>query len=114
MTSLHLIVLRCADIERSRAFYKALGLSLVSEQHDRGPRHYSCTMGDIVMELYPLGKSEPTAGVRLGLRVRDIREVVAAVRAAQVGEVLDLTEHGPLSAVVQDPDGHKIQLDEGA
>jgi lactoylglutathione lyase len=110
--SLHLVVLRCADIERSHAFYTALGLSLVPEQHDGGPRHYSCTMGEVLLELYPLGKGRPTAGARIGLSVSNVREVVAAVRAAQVGEVLGVAEQGLLSAVVQDPDGHKVELNQ--
>jgi catechol 2,3-dioxygenase-like lactoylglutathione lyase family enzyme len=41
MATLDHVVLRCADLERSRAFYEALGLTVVPEQHGAGPAHFS-------------------------------------------------------------------------
>ncbi len=100
------LVLRCADIERSRIFYEALGLTLVAEQHGSGSRHYACRIGGIVLELYPL-QAEQSSGARLGLRVADPDAVIVAVRAAG-GEVVRVDAGGVL---VRDPDGHKIHLE---
>jgi catechol 2,3-dioxygenase-like lactoylglutathione lyase family enzyme len=109
--SVSLVVLRCANLELSRAFYAALGLTLISEKHGSGPDHYSCTLGDLVLEFYPLGRSAGTSGLRIGFRVPSVSVAVAAIRDAKVGEVLSLGD-APPSAVVQDPDGHKLQLEE--
>ena len=58
------IVVRCADIERSREFYNALGLALVREQHGNGTVHYASDLGGAVLELYP-SIGQPTAGLRI-------------------------------------------------
>src|SRR5690606_35870227 len=47
-----LLVLRCADIDASRAFYEALGAHFVEAKHGEGPRHYAATLGGITHELY--------------------------------------------------------------
>src|SRR6185436_14374387 len=70
MPALAYVVLRCSDLERSRRFYEALGLALRAEQHGAGATHYSMTLGDVVIELYPV-QAEPSVGVRVGLRVAD-------------------------------------------
>jgi lactoylglutathione lyase len=102
---LSLLVLRCADLERSREFYSALGLTLVAEQHDQGPLHYSITLGTTVLELYPF-TDERTSGVRIGLGSEDPEKTVAAVRLL-CGVVVQ-TMNG--EAVVRDPDGHVIHI----
>ena len=85
-----LIVLRCADLERSVAFYAALGLTVTREQHGTGPVHFSCTLDHgVVLELYPRGGRD-TSGLRLGLRVDD-----------------GIAGKG---TVVTDPDGHQLEL----
>jgi catechol 2,3-dioxygenase-like lactoylglutathione lyase family enzyme len=103
VSGLTLVVLRCADLERSRRFYEALGLTMVSEQHGAGPRHYSARVGEIVLEFYP-DAGGSTRGLRLGLRLTDLAAAVSAL--AEIGVVLR-----PGSPVtVDDPDGHRIEL----
>jgi catechol-2,3-dioxygenase len=41
---INLIVIRVSDIDRSAAFYRALGLVLVKERHGTGPEHYSADL----------------------------------------------------------------------
>jgi catechol 2,3-dioxygenase-like lactoylglutathione lyase family enzyme len=48
---LTLIVLGCVDLELSRRFYEALGMSFVEEKHGSGPHHYACTLAETVLEL---------------------------------------------------------------
>jgi catechol 2,3-dioxygenase-like lactoylglutathione lyase family enzyme len=81
------LVLRCGDLERSRAFYSALGLALVCERHGRGVQHYSCNLGTMVLELYP-SRGRNGAVVRLGLRVPSVARAIEGAR--QVGaEIAD-------------------------
>ena len=105
MTSLSLIVLRCRDLEASREFFSALGAEFNPEQHSTGPRHYSCTLGGVVLELYPAG-SRNTSDVRLGFVVRDLARTLEQVRHIG-GTVLS---ESAAQAVVVDPDGHKLEL----
>ena len=100
---LTLVVIRSADLERSRRFYEALGLTLVPEQHGAGPRHYSVRVGQTVLEFYP-DASGSTRGLRLGLQVVDLPAAVSAL--AEIGAV-----PRPGSPVtVDDPDGHRLEL----
>ena len=53
MRNLNLLVLRCRELERTKAFYTLFGLNFVKEQHAAGPEHY-CATDDVGMfELYP-------------------------------------------------------------
>lgn len=108
---LETVVLRCGDLERSRAFYEAIGLRFVEEQHGNGARHYACTLGPVVLELYPLvGRS--SAGLRLGLRRERVEDAIAAV-SAMGAEIVRVRRDGPcVTAVIRDPDGHEIALTE--
>ena len=102
------IVLRCADIERSRAFYEAtLGVVAREEQHGKGPRHYSFRLDGAILELYPRGERE-IGGLRFGLRVVDLTATLASAQRA--GGRIVRTASGDVSAVLEDPDGHKIEL----
>jgi catechol 2,3-dioxygenase-like lactoylglutathione lyase family enzyme len=103
---LTLVVLRVADLERSRSFYECLGLHFTEEQHGSGPRHLSTTVGGTVLELYPTGTAT-TTGTRIGLAVADLDQVVDRVGDAVVGQ---RTDRGTKPIVVVDPDGHKIEL----
>lgn len=103
------IVIRCRDLDRSRAFHEALGMAFAREQHGRGPLHYACRLGTVVLELYP-ATGEASAPIRIGLRVRDVRNTLAAAKAAGGTVVRDHTDADEPSAVVRDPDGHEIAL----
>ena len=97
------MVLRCSDLERSRAFYEALGFTLTSEQHGSGPRHYSTRVGQTVLELYP-DASGSTRGLRLGLRLVDVPAAISAV--VEMGVVL----RPGSPPTIDDPDGHRLEL----
>ena len=99
MTSLSLLVLRCADIEMSKQFYSTLGLSFTLEKHGSGPEHYACVLDGTVIELYPR-KEDITDKTRLGFHVHDLETIASALGAA--------TKEG--YAVVKDPDGRNVEL----
>ena len=104
-----LVVMRVADLSASRHFYEGLGLTFVEEQHGRGPEHLSTVLGGVVFELYPLRSGSSTAGLRLGLRVVDLDAITR-----QLGEAVlsDSDRDGDRLVVIQDPDGHKVELTE--
>src|SRR2546426_1675331 len=79
--AISLVVLRSADVERARVFYEALGLRLTEEQHRDGPRHYSATLGAVVLEIYPRSNLD-TRGLRLGLVVSDLTASVVVSMSA--------------------------------
>jgi lactoylglutathione lyase len=101
ITDLALLVLRCSDLAASKACFEALGLAFHAEKHGASPEHWSCRIGDTVLELYPA--SQPfSPSERLGFRVLDVAAAVAAAVAA--GGRSEGTR------VVLDPDGRKIEL----
>jgi lactoylglutathione lyase len=98
------LVLRCADLEISKTWFEALGLSTTREQHQGGPVHYSIAIGDLVLELYPL-RERATSGLRIGLHVQEPRMKLKS--ALLVGGKLLANE---LTLLVEDPDGHTFEL----
>jgi lactoylglutathione lyase len=106
-TAITLVVLRCADIVMSKRFYEALGLQFSAERHGAGTEHWSCQIGEVVLELYPADQRRPSVG-RLGFRVGDVRASLEALSAA--GGVVCERSDAARRAVVADPDGTRIEL----
>jgi catechol 2,3-dioxygenase-like lactoylglutathione lyase family enzyme len=97
----------------SKRFYEALGLKFVAEQHSSGPQHWSSTIEDIVLELYPSGQRGPTVG-RLGFRVHDVATAVAGALSAGGSVPAKGNSAQASGAVVIDPDGNTIELSPAA
>ena len=113
VSAVTLLVLRCSDVELARVFYEVLGLQLVAEQHSGGPRHYSANLAGTLLELYPRADLD-TRGLRIGFRVDNVSAAVAGLAKAG-GRVLRFDALAkPAFALVEDPDGHKIELTEAA
>lgn len=108
--SLSLLVLQCGDIEAARRYYGLLGLKFVEEQHGEGPRHYAANLGSMVLEIYPC-QGKPNAPSRLGFRVAELDTVLSMLRR-QGQPILREGKDSPWGrrALVQDPDGNKIEL----
>ena len=113
--ALSLIVIRVADIDRSAAFYSALGFTFEREQHGSGPKHYSTMANNIVFELYPASGRFPVTTLRMGFFVSSIDAVLQVWRQSDC-KVLSEPKDSPwgLHAVVADPDGHRIELTQQA
>jgi predicted enzyme related to lactoylglutathione lyase len=111
-STLCLLVIRSVDLPRAKAFYEALGLRFLEEQHGNGPQHLACELGNAVFEIYPREPTGPsTTSVRLGFRVAKVDEVLTVVGPAG-GSVRMPAKDGPWGrrAVVSDPDGHVVEL----
>lgn len=108
--SVTLIVLRSPDLRRARAFYEALGLAFVEEQHGAGPRHLAATLDSgLVIELYPAEASTGVAAdLRLGFAVANLPDTLARLRSLGVDVPATTT-----AVTVTDPDGRRVVLEPG-
>ena len=113
MSALNLLVLRAKNPDELAEFYSGLGLCFVREQHDKGPVHHSSNIGGAIFEIYPCqNPTDQTTGTRIGFQVPSIENSIRAC-SAQVISKPKMTQWG-LRAVIQDPEGHKIELVEYA
>jgi lactoylglutathione lyase len=116
--ALSLLVLRTAKMEATREFYRALGLELNQEQHGSGPIHFSCEVGNTILEIYPGGNGaapERKSGgaTMLGFSVNSL-DALLSVLTTQATQVITEPKDSPWGrrAVVLDPDGRAVELSE--
>lgn len=110
---LKLLVLRTPDLQALHGFYEKLGFHFEYHCHGASPYHYSTTMGNTIIELYPLakGQAEADSYLRLGFELERFDEVIAELKQLTIPFMSEpvQTDFG-FMAVVQDPDGRKIEL----
>jgi lactoylglutathione lyase len=110
---LRLIVLRTANIKLLSAFYANLGLTFSYHKHGNSPFHYSTSIGNTVVEIYPLNKTQIKAddNLRLGFSLDDFDSVINKLTAADTIFKMQPapTEWGYM-AIIEDPDGRKVEL----
>ena len=104
--AISLIVIRSKDIDESALFYRQLGMQLAEEKHGNGPRHFATEIGQTVLEIYPLGRKDPTSSLRLGFFVMKLDTILERLGVEAKPE---LTDYG-YQAVINDPDWHTIEL----
>lgn len=108
-----LLVLRTSETKRLAGFYSVLGLTFEYHEHGNSPYHYSAKIGQTILEIYPLTKSQTEAdeNLRLGFGIDNFDTTVENLKAA--GFVFSSeptqTDFGFMTIVV-DPDGRKIEL----
>ena len=110
---LNLVVLHAADPVGLAGFYSELGLEFVRHRHGTGPEHFACEGEGGVFEIYPATPRQGPSGLRLGFEVEDV--IAAAECLSKVGaSILSAPGTSPsgLRAVLQDPEGNKIDLTE--
>ncbi|MCM3109575.1 VOC family protein [Lederbergia lenta] len=108
---LNLLVIYSHHPEKSVSFYKNLGLEFNLEKHGNGPEHYACELGNLVFEIYPsLGETVDRA-MRIGFNITNLDEVIEKIRSIN-GLIITEPTINPWGsrAVIQDPDGHKVEL----
>jgi lactoylglutathione lyase len=109
---LNLVVIRSPDIDKSAAFYSALGLTFSKHAHGKGPEHYASEEGGVTFEIYPQPDSDSTTtATRLGFKVADLDTVLPTL--VELGEsIASPAKDSPWGrrAVVIDPTGHKVEL----
>lgn len=114
------IVLWTARLRETTTFYQALGLPLEEVHHDDGPSHWQCDVAGVHFALYEQdeGDSPPpeyrSAGASLlGFDVDVLDDVYLAAKSVGA-RVLIRPEDVPWGrrAVVLDPDGRTVELNE--
>ena len=110
MDRLNLVVLRCADLEWSRAFYELLGMTFTRHAHGSGPEHFAHEDGRGVFELYPQATGSTGDNTGLGFAAGDLAGAHDTFARAgfQPGAVKE-NEWG-VSFVVRDPDGRRVEI----
>ena len=110
---IRLLVLRTSDTKRLAEFYTLFGFSFEYHKHGNSPYHYSASIGQTVLEIYPLakGQTEVDKNLRLGFGIDNFDAVVEQLKAFKVSFSMEpiQTEFGYM-AIVVDPDGRKIEL----
>ena len=109
--SLNLVVIYSHNLTKSIGFYEKLGLTFEQEQHGKGPVHYSCNLGSVVLEIYPALNNTVTTKLRLGFSLPDIEKVMEDIKTLGQFVITEPTrsEWGK-RAVIEDPDGYKLEL----
>jgi lactoylglutathione lyase len=110
MPSLTLLVLRCRDIERSRAFYELLNFTFKNHAHGAGPQHYAAESPAFVFELYPAKPDAPQDRTALGFSVSNLEQSHAQFIAA--GHSPEPIKDNPWgkSFILRDPDFRRIEI----
>ena len=110
---IRLLVLRTDDMKRLAEFYSLLGLTFDYHKHGNSPFHYSAKIGQTILEIYPLTKSQtqPDRNLRLGFGIDNFDETVQKLKSLGVSFSLEptQTDFGFMS-IVSDPDDRKIEL----
>ncbi len=111
--ALNLLVLRAVDMEATRAFYEALGLSFRREKHGNGSEHFSCDAGGVLLEIYPRTSDATAEQTMLGLSVTSLEELLARLKPLGVEPKSGPreSERGRWASVL-DPDGRTVRLSE--
>lgn len=118
-TALSLIVIRATDMEASLAFYRALGITFVQEQHGSGLVHYSYDFGGLVLELYPnkanSSQESSTHTTMLGFNVASLQSTLAELDKLGIKPKSEPKESDWGRWVnVTDPIGRTVQINEVA
>lgn len=100
-----LLVLRCKDLDKSKAFYEQFGLTFAREQHGSGAIHYSTDLSGTVLELYPSSDLAFHDNTRLGFELDNVQELIGGVLVLNMYDGLNGKVY-----VISDPDGRKIEL----
>lgn len=110
---IRLLVLRTGDIKRLADFYSLFGLTFDYHKHGNSPFHYSATIGQTVLEIYPLTKSQTEAdkNLRLGFSIDNFDQTILALKELQIPFLLEPTQTDfGFMAIISDPDERKIEI----
>jgi predicted enzyme related to lactoylglutathione lyase len=90
-----------------------LGLTFDYHKHGNSPFHYSATIGQTILEIYPLAKNqpEPDKNLRLGFGIDSFDETINKLKESRVPFLSEpiQTDFG-FMAIISDPDERKIEL----
>ena len=118
MPSMNLIVLRTSTIEAMLAFYRAMGLVFVQEQHGTGAIHYSTQLGDVTLEIFPAEAGQAPdrkagGATMIGIKVESVDGVIETLKHLGIKPLSAPKDSAwGRRATVLDPDGRLIEITE--
>ncbi len=109
---IRLLVLRTSDTKRLSDFYSLLGLNFDYHKHGNSPFHHSATIGETVLEIYPLAKkqTEPDNTLRLGFGIDNFEETLVTLKENEIIFAEPIQTDFGFMTIITDPDGRKIEL----
>jgi predicted enzyme related to lactoylglutathione lyase len=109
--ALSLLVIQARNLESAKAFYDLVGLSFRAEQHGSGAPHYSAALGPLTLEIYPCQSDRSHLPLRIGFQVPNVDEKLELLRR-HGAKVVSEPKDSPWGrrAVVEDPDGNRVEL----
>ena len=110
MKALNRLVLRCGDLEASRAFYELLGLRFERHAHGSGPEHYAHEDERGVLELYPA--KGPGDATGLGFASSELDALFVRFDAAGYRPQAIRQNPWGRTFVVRDPDDRRVEVKE--
>lgn len=113
--SANLLVLKTREfpVATLMMFYESLGFTFQYEKHGDGPAHFSSTIGNFVLEIYPAYDEAPTTkGLRFGFEVKDVGATmeIAIAMGATVKMWPAQQDGRGIHAVFVDPAGHIVEI----
>ena len=106
------VTLRVADLDRSVAFYKLLGLTQIVASDDYA--RFVCPEGDSTLSLESRGDLPPTvaSAISLHFEAEGLDALVSDLKHRGVSFEQDPTDQPYLwrEAIMHDPDGHRLFL----
>ena len=112
--ALNLVVLRCRDVEASRAFYERFGFVFAEHVHGAGPRHFAAEAAGFVLELYPAASADYADQTGLGFAVADLRGLHEQLSAGGLAPGAIKDNPWGVSFVLRDPDGRRVEVQQSA
>lgn len=111
MIRCNLLVIKTNQLETTCEFYQSIGIQFQKHQHGKGPVHYAAEIGPFVFEIYPSPDRQALvdSSTRLGFEVLQLDKLIATLPEDIVLKFPHQAEWG-YQAIVQDPDGRKIEL----
>jgi catechol 2,3-dioxygenase-like lactoylglutathione lyase family enzyme len=110
MIGLNLLVLRCRDVERARAFYESLGQAFERHRHGDGPEHWASESATGVFELYPATPGAAGDATGLGFAVADLAATATLLTDRGFAPGAPVDRPWGRTFVVRDPDGRRVEV----
>jgi catechol 2,3-dioxygenase-like lactoylglutathione lyase family enzyme len=113
MSFVNLLVLRCADADKTRAFYECFELQFTEHQHGSGPVH-SGTMDEmgLIFELYPASEKNPVDRCGIGFATPELEKVQTVLTSAGFEPTKIERQPWGMTFVARDPDGRRVEVKE--
>jgi lactoylglutathione lyase len=119
VTQFGALVMYAADVAKTAAFYRAVGVDLADEDHGEGPVHFASDLGGVHVAVYAAdepGRSPArrAAGASFpGFYVRSLDKVTAAL-AALGAPLLQAHQQMPWGCriLAEDPDGRPVEVNQ--